>query len=283
MAALILASCSISGGDDDDDSPPPTATATDEPANTATLAPELTETETAAPTATGTATPEPTSSPTATASPTATSTPTSTSTPTATPIPIVQNPFENVPPPDIVLENYKVIYAGEVITPEGGTETLDIAIEQSSPTRYHLKAGEEVEIWVIEDATYFRNPDDGSIFQIPSAVDPGLVSPAAYLIQVPDPANVPEALSTGEEEVDGRPAAHYSVSADQIGAFGLAEGETINDPEGTIEIWIDNELGFISQMDIDVEWTDENGTRQSADIDLLVFDVGTTGEIAPPI
>ena len=277
IASLLFAACSINGGNDNDS----TATATEDvaPDLTATEAQESTATETPEPTAT--LEPTPTETATATATPEPTSTPTST--PTATPIPIEENPFADAPSPDLVLENYTVTYSAEIQTPEGEPETIDIFIEQSSPNRYHLRAGEEVEIWVIDGATYFRNPDDGSVFQVPTAVDPGLVSPAAYLIQVPSPAGIPEALRVGEEDVNGRPAIHYSVDADQIEQFGLAEDETVTDPEGDVDVWIDQELGFISRMEIDAEWTDETGARQSAVIDLLISDVDSTAEIAPPL
>ncbi len=36
-------------------------------------------------------------------------------------------------------------------------------------------------------------------------------------------------------------------------------------------------------MVLDVEWTDENGARQHANIDLLVTAVGSTPEIQAPI
>ena len=273
IASLLFAACSINGGDDDDS----TATATED------VAPDFTATEAQEPTATETPEPTATPEPTPTETATATATPEPTSTPTATPIPIEENPFAEVPSPDLVLENYTVTYYAEIETPEGDPEMIDIFIEQSAPDRYHLRAGEEVEIWVIDGATYFRNPDDGSVFQVPTAVDPGLVSPAAYLIQIPSPAGIPEALRVGEEDVDGRPAIHYSVDADQIEQFGLADDDTVTDPEGDIDVWIDQELGFISRMEIDAEWTDETGARQSAVIDLLITDVGTTAEIAPPL
>lgn len=275
IATLLFAACSINGDDDDASS-----TATDDPA------PEFTATQVPEPTATEpdpTATPEPTATSTATATATPEPTSTPTATPTPTPIPIEENPFADVPSPDLVLENYTVTYNAEIETPEGELETIDIFIEQSSPDRYHLRAGAETEIWVIDGATYFRNPDDGSVFQVPTAVDPGLVSPAAYLIQVPNPASIPEALRVGEEDVDGRPAIHYSVDADQIEQFGLADDETVTDPEGDVDVWIDQELGFISRMEIDVDWTDESGARQSAVINFIISDVGSTAEIAPPV
>ena len=273
----ILSACSISGDSDDPD-PSPTEVADIAP--TATDAPDV-PTATTEPTATATATTTPTS--TATPEPTATATATPSPTPTATPIPIVQNPFADAPSPDLVLENYTITYFGEFDTENTDPETLDLFVEQSSPAHYHLRAGTEVELWVIEDATYFRNPEDGSVFQIPSAVDPGLISPAAYLIQVPNPANVPQALEVGTDEVEGRPATHYSVSGDLIALFNQAEDQTVNDPEGEINVWIDQELGFVSKMDVDMEWTDETGVRQSAIIDLVVSMVGTTAEISAPV
>jgi len=283
LIALVATGCSISGDDDDGDEdtvnateasqPEPSPTDAVEP--TATLAPEVT--------ATSTHTPEPTATATATETATPEPTPTATATATATPIPIVDNPFADVAPPDAVLENYTVDYAGEFQLPEGGTETIEMFIEQSDPAHYHLRVGAEVEIWVIGAETYFRNPDDGSVFPVPSAVDPGLVSPAAYLIQVPNPANVPEALAVGEEDIDGRSATHYSVTAEQFAQFGLTEDQTVIDPEGDIDVWIDQELGFISRMIMDVEWTDETGTRQAVMLEFTITMVGTTPEVVAPI
>ena len=280
VAGLILSACSLN---DDAESEPTAAIAPDQQPSptpteraTATNPPEATSTP-LPPTAT--TPPIPTATPTPTTPPTPTPTPTA----TATPIPIVENPFANAPSPDAVLDNYTISYTGEFNLPDGSTETLEIFIEQSSANRYHLRAGPEVEIWVVDDATYFKNPDDGTIFLVPSAVDSGLVSPAAYLIQVPDPAEVPQALAVGSESIDGRQAVHYVVTVEQFAQFGVTEGQTVLDPEGEIEVWIDDELGFISQMLMDVEWTDETGQRQDALINLTVTAVGSTPEIVAPI
>jgi hypothetical protein len=273
---MFIAACSVGGGEDDvtpteiADAIPPSATGAVAPSAT----PEPTGTATATSTSTSTSTPEPTATP----SPTPTRTPT----PTATPFPEIENPFANLPQPDQVLENFTLSYTGAFGTPDGGTESIEIFIEQSSPTRYHLRTGAGVEIWVVEDATYFRNPD-GSVFQIQSAVDPVLISPAAYLIQIPNPVDVPSALEIGEDEVEGRPATHYRVDADQVHQFGLDAERTVADPEGQIDVWIDRELGFVSRLDMDVNWTDENGQAQSAVADLTVSAIGTTAEVQPPI
>jgi hypothetical protein len=277
VLALAISGCSISGDDDD----PATATADVAPPTQADSI-DPTATELASPTEPASATATETTEPTATSSPTATASSTATASATATELPEVENPFANVPQPDTVLENFTLSYQGEFGPPQGETESLEIFIEQSAPTRYHLRAAAGVEIWVIEDATYFRNPD-GSVFQIQSAIDPVLVSPAAYLIQIPDPADVPSALQVGQDDVDGRSATHYQVEADQVGRFGLAQDQTITDPDGEIEIWVDDELGFISRMLVDVEWTDETGSRQSAVAELLITAVGTTQEIQAPI
>lgn len=281
LAATLISGCSVSGDEADSEDEPPTATEVAPQQATPTEDAAPTATEPPPGTATSTDTPVPTSTSTATATPEPT--PTATASPTATPIPIVQNPFADVTTPDAVLENYTVNYFGEFTTPEGGTESIEMFIEQSDPTHYHLRAGGEVEIWVVGDETYFKNPDDGSVFLIPATVDPGLVSPAAYLIQVPNPSNVPEAKAVGEDEIDGRTATHFSVTAEEYQQFGLTEDETVIDPEGQIDVWIDQELGFISQMKMDVEWTDETGARQAAVLEFSVTKVGTTPEIVAPI
>lgn len=194
---------------------------------------------------------------------------------------MIEEPFAGLRQPDAVLENFTVSYRGEFETSQGGVEGIEIFIEQSSPNRYHLRSGPDVEIWVIDGATYFRNPD-GSVFQIQSAVDPVLVSPAAYLIQIPNPSNVAEATEVGDEDVQGRPAMYYRIEAERLDEFGLTEG-TVEDPEGEIDVWIDQEHGYISKMLVEVEWEDENGERQSAQLELIVSEVGTTPEVQPPI
>lgn len=270
LMALILTACSVTGDDDDDDASP----TADAPAPTATVEPSATETPEPSPTST--ATPEPT--PTATITPTPTNTPP----PSPTPLPEVANPFENLTQPDEVLENFTLSYRGEFGTPDGGVDSIEIEIEQSSPSRYHLRTGAGVEIWVIDDQTYFRNPD-GSVFPIQSAIDPILISPAAYLIQIPDPQSVPAALEVGREDVEGRPATRYSVDANEIELFGLSGEQAVEDAEGRIEVWIDEELGFISRLRVDVTWVDENGEERDARSRLLVSNVGATPEIQPPV
>lgn len=273
--ALILSACSITG--DDDPAATPDADATIE-TTSAPTGPTATPEE---PPATPTLTTTPTLTPTATSTATATETATPTPSPTPTPLPVIENPFAELRQPDAVLENFTVSYRGEFETAEGGVEGLEIFIEQSSPNRYHLRSGADVEIWVIDQATYFRNPD-GSVFQIQSAVDPVLVSPAAYLIQIPNPSNISEALEVGEEEVQGRPATQYQVEPAQFDEFGLAQG-AVEGPEGEIDIWIDQEHGFISKMLFEVEWQNESGATLTAQAELLVSDVGTTPEVQAPI
>jgi hypothetical protein len=273
LLALLLAACSVSGDDDDD--APPTATA-DAPPPTATEAAAPTDTAEPELSATATETPEPT------ATATLTPTPTNTPTPSPTPYPEIGNPFGNLTQPNDVLENFTLSYRGEFSGPEDTVEGIEIFIEQSSPTRYHLRTDAGVEIWVVEDQTYFRNPD-GSVFPIQSAVDPILISPAAYLIQIPDPRAVPSALEVGRDDVEGRPATMYSVDPAQIEQFGLSGEQTVQNPEGRIEVWVDEELGFVSRLRVDVEWTDENGQERKARTRLLVSNVGATPEIQPPI
>jgi hypothetical protein len=269
--ALILSACSISGDDDDATA---TLAATSGPSD-----PTSTQVETPTETATESATPTSTPTSTATPSPTATSTPTPT--PTPTPLPVIQQPFAELRQPDAVLENFTVSYRGEFETTQAGMENVEIFIEQSSPSRYHLRSGSDVEIWVIDGATYFRNPD-GSVFQIQSAVDPVLVSPAAYLIQIPNPTNVTEAAEAGEEDVQGRPATRYQIEVERLPEFGLAEG-AVENPDGEIDVWVDQERGFVSKMLVDVEWENETGERQSAQIELIVSAVGSTPEVQTPI
>lgn len=277
---LLLASCSINGDDDDED-----VTRLETPEATVTVAAtataEPTSTPEPSPTATATATPTP--------SPTATSTPTPSPTPTATPLPVIEDPFADVPMPDAVLENYTLAYTATFASEGATRDYIEVRIEQHSPTSYHVRASgdpetgrEAFEIWVVGEQTYLRDPA-GGVFELPSNVDATLFSPSAYVILTPDVIGIPRALEHGQEEVEGRQTTHYHVDAQYLSQLGLANGAPVEDPAGDIDIWVDNEQGFVVRMEVNVGWTDENGVRQTAGVDYLVSAVGSTAEIGPPV
>lgn len=295
----LLGACSVAGigGDDDDDEPEITATmpsesgAGDESEAQPTPAPDDTPTATAEPTAT--ATDEPTATATETPAPTATPTVTPTATPvppTPTPDLTVQDPFGDLTTPNVALDNYTLRYVAEFTgLPDdpAGEARIEIQIQQHSPENYHMVVinqteGMSTEFWVIDGTSYVAGPD-GSVTQVPGSADQNLLSPGAYMIMVPTFEQIQEAERMGTETVEGRETVYYVIESSQMNSLGTGQGQTIQDPEGQVEIWVDAEQGFMVKMLSDVTWTDPEGGQQSARFDYLVSQIGTTSEVQPPM
>jgi hypothetical protein len=277
VVSITLAACSLTGDSDSDPAPTPTAE------STATTAPSATSMPTATVEPTATETPNPTATATATPSPTPSPTPT----PTATPDPRVANPFNQVVTPDTALDNYTLQYTG-TFRPEATDPDISILIEQSSPTAYHIRLnrndsspGESAEFWVVDGSTYYRSPD-GSVFELPGTGDLNLQSPSAYVILVPEVTGVQQARALGEEDLDGRPTIHYEMDAEALQQIGIDGTQTMTDPEGVIDVWVDIQGGFVSKLTADVTWTNADGQTDVARIDYAVTAIGSTAPIQPP-
>lgn len=281
---VLLAACTLGGDDDDDDGDVPTATET--ATETQTEQPDSTATE--EPTETATATESP--SPTATETREPTNTPTPSPTPSPTPEPTVTDPFASIELPDTVLENFTLEYSTSSTGGEQSRGTLNIYIEQFNREQFYVRTeGDEVsgveavEIWVTADATFFR-PPGGQVSEIPGAVDSTLFSPGAYLILTPDLADVGEATDLGTEEIDGRTARHFRFDAEQMDDdTALPEESELTDPEGEVEVWVDEELGVALRMLGDVSWEDEEGERIEMELSYELSAIDSTPEIQPPM
>lgn len=165
--------------------------------------------------------------------------------------------------------------------------TALINYDQQSPTRYHLlSAGTNpnilpLEVWILDDQVFTTLPD-GTITAVPGDVDANLFRPDEYLRRVPDLSAVEHATHIGREEVNGRPAQHFQLDAEELDAAVL---RLPTDPvlmEGTLEVWVDSEHNFVSQITGTVEWEDADGNQHSTEMSYQISEVGTTPEIQSP-
>jgi hypothetical protein len=202
----------------------------------------------------------------------------------------VEAPFSGIARPESTLPNYTVAYMAE-FTGSGATEdgTIDLLIEQSAPDAYHMliqsnRAGASLtEYWFVGGRAFFRGAD-GAVFEVTGAADPSTFSPSAFLITVPSAAQVPQAVRVGPDTVESRETTHYTVDAEHAAGFAAPQnGGGVNDPEGELEIWVDNEFNFVVQMLADLSWIDDAGTQHTMVIDYRVSKVNSTPQINPPI
>lgn len=283
---VVFGACSFGGDDDDDGDETPTST-TVSGVETATSTAEPTETE---PTEEPTATATETATATATSTPEPTNTPTPSPTPSPTPEPIVTDPFGSIQLPDTVLQNFTLEYSTSSSGGEQSRGSLGIYIEQFNPNQFYVRTeGDEVsgveavEIWVTADATFFR-PPGGEVSEIPGAMDSTLFSPGAYLILTPDLSDVPEATDLGTEEVNGIVTRHYRFDAEDMDDdTALPEESELTDPQGEVDVWIDEERGIAIRMEGDVSWEDENGERIELELFYELSAIDSTAEIQPPV
>lgn len=282
--ALLAAACSIGGNSDATGTPVPTQA--EQVTATAAVSPTA---QPARETATPTVRPTRSPAPTATVSPTPTASPTPTVTSTPTPE-IVELPFGSVARPETTLTNYTVAYTAE-FTGGGATEdgTIDLLIEQSAPDAYHLLIRSEgaaaslTEYWFVAGRAYFRGVD-GQVFEVTGSVDPSTFSPSAFLITVPSVTGIPRAERGEVELVEGRETTYYSVEAEDTAQFAAPQdGSGFNNPEGELEVWIDNQQNFVAQMSANLSWTDNAGGDHSMAIEYRVSRVGSTPQVNPPI
>jgi hypothetical protein len=84
--------------------------------------------------------------------------------------------------------------------------------------------------------------------------------------------------------VEGRDATYYTVEAADAAQFAAPQdGSCFNNPEGELEIWIDNQQNFVAQMLADLRWTDNAGAARTMLIEYRVSRVGSTPQVNPPI
>ncbi len=280
LSLALLVAC---GGGGDADSEADNQTSTVAPSGpTSTEAAETEPTSTVVQTSTPNATATRTSSPTPEPP---TPSPTRTPTPTATPLPTVAKPFETTPPVGDALTNYTLDYSARFDGADEEDGTVDLRIEQARADSYHLQVATgavHTEAWRVNEVIYVRGPG-GAVVELPGLVDQNLYAPASFLVLVPD-LRVIESAGVVDDDVDvqGRSTTHYELDPADASAFRPSQSEAGNDVEGTFDVWVDNELGVVIQMEVEVDWTGRGGSTQSIGIDYLVTGINATPETQPP-
>lgn len=279
----LLVACG--GGDNEDPEQEPEVVETVIPTGP-TSTPETEEDSTSTTTAEATSTPEAT--PTATSSPTPvppTATPTVTPTPTATPLPTVETPFINSWALPETVTNYTLEYSAQFDSSGDDDGLVSVQIQQASPESYHLAVAtgeEQTEAWRVGEEIYVRGAG-GAVVELPGLVDQNLYAPSSFLALVPDLRDVQVAtVVSDDEDVAGRSATHYQVDAEQAAAFRPTGGQEASNVDGTFDVWVDNELGVILQIQVDAGW-DVASQPESIVMNYLLSSIGTTPEVAPPL
>jgi hypothetical protein len=184
-----------------------------------------------------------------------------------------------------VLTNFTLDYSARFDgTDEAGS--VDLRIAQARADSYHLQVatgGAQTEAWRVNEAVYVLGPG-GAVVELPGLVDQNLYAPASFLALVPGLSMIESATVLGENvDVQGRSTTHYAIDPAVASAFRPSQSEVGDDVEGTFEVWVDNELDIIIQMDVDVSWTSDSGETQTIGIDYLVTNINTTPEAQPPV
>lgn len=166
-----------------------------------------------------------------------------------------------------------------------GDSTFDYAIEQSAPDRYHLKAdssGTNLEIWKIGDQAFIAQAG-GEPAPLPEGSDTALFSPVTFLQVVPPISAETNAQDLGTETIDGRTARHFRISAESFlsGVPFLGE-QAFTDPEGDVDVWVDEELKTPLRQQGEVIWTNADGSDGQFTIDYQLTQLGSTPEVQPP-
>lgn len=164
-----------------------------------------------------------------------------------------------------------------------------VALAQSEPQVYHLMmdaSGDQpfqLEIWSLPDAVYIAEDGDDPI-QLPPEMAT-LYTPGEVLMMVVPPVELLQtADEAGQEEIDGRTATRYDVDAETAMAMLMAQGQMsgVTNPQGEMQIWVDEELDVVIQMMVDITFENEDGTEGSIMIDLQVTDIDETTDIESP-
>jgi hypothetical protein len=263
---------------------PPGATATEAMESTPTTVDE--PTETTAPDDEPTPTAEAAESPTA-----ADSTPTNEveATPSEE-----SDPLGELDEASVVLENFTLSSTTSFESEDGVNSSIyEIMVEQSAPDEQHIvihiddavtDSVTDIEYWWLGDQAWMSS-DGSEPLEMPA--DGGSMFESSLFLIVPDMEGVEDVEDLGGETIDGRETTHYRIDASQIPNLSdeMAEdGTGFNDPEGTVDIWVDDEENFIVQMTYDIEWTDDAGVRWHAVVERYVItQIGTTPDVQPPV
>lgn len=247
------------------------------------MTPETDGTETAD----GTAPADSDSTPEATAD----TTPDAMSTPDGTGTPDTDAPMGEIGELTTEVSNFTLNFNGDFdnVPDDTGayfTATMEMFLQQTSQDIYHLRfvttgdEAAELEMWSLEDATYIAE-SGGEPIPLPPGTA-GQVAPTDTLMIVPPIGTLENAEEVGEEEVDGRTATHYSVAPEDAATILVSQNVEVSNPEGEMDVWIDEELDIVLRMTSNVTFENADGSEGAVQIDYEVTDIDATEEIEAP-
>ncbi|HEX5164050.1 MAG TPA: hypothetical protein VFV93_01540, partial [Thermomicrobiales bacterium] len=162
---------------------------------------------------------------------------------------------------------------------------MSLLILQSAPDHYYLRStsGDSgIESWLVDGTTYLTQAD-GSVASIPQGSDTALFSPSLLVQTIPAISGDVVGIMAGVEEVSGRQATHYTVDGeDLLDKTSWLPGDTADDIDGQVDIWIDNELHIIVRQESNVTWNNRDNTQGSFVGHYEVTNIGTTEPVTAP-
>lgn len=204
---------------------------------------------------------------------------------------MVDDPFAELGDLQTDVPNFTLDFTGSFENvPDDTGETfsadLEMMLMQSEMDIYHLSfmtTGDdaiEIEVWSLADSTVISESGEAPV-ELPAGFA-NEFAPADVLVIVPPVETLAAAEEVGPDEVDGRDATHYRVDPEAAALLLAAEGSEIEDPQGDMDIWLDDELGIVVQMTADVTWTNADDTEAAVVIDYAVSDIDETDEVEAP-
>lgn len=200
-------------------------------------------------------------------------------------------PFDDLTDVQAELPNFTLNFTGqfENVPDDTGamfTSDLEMMLAQSERNIYHLRletTGDEslsIEIWSLEDATFIAE-GGGEPIELPAGTAEQ-VAPVDALAILPPVELLESAEEVGQEEIDGRTATRYRVEPEQAALILVSQNATISNPQGDMDIWVDDELGILLQMIADITFENEDGTEGRVQVDHQISDIDETEAIEAP-
>lgn len=171
--------------------------------------------------------------------------------------------------------------------PGNANAAVELGVQQNSPSNYHVRAvtdGALLESWAVDGAFYLQQ--DSGIVKLPAEIDGQLFAPAVFMHATPLPMGGDSARRVGTFVVDGRPATLYRMDPDAAARMVAADDafvDMMRDATGNLDIWIDDELGIVLQIDGAVAWTNGDGAPGGIRYTYLLSAIGTTPVVAAPV
>lgn len=191
------------------------------------------------------------------------------------------------------LENYTLTITGEIDSAAAGDDEssmIDLDYKQSDPETFHLSfdgrnvadgEGENVvEAWQVDNQMWIR--DEGQVEEAPDEFA-GSFDISSYLSMLPEIERISDAEEVGQEDVNGRTTTRYSVSGSEaVDYLPDTLAADVDEGEGTIDVWVDDEDGVVLRMTADLTWSSAEGDESTYQVQYEVTAIGETDEITVP-